>query len=324
MRLLFHCDAGPSVGMGHVVRGMAIARAAGDEALARMFVPDVWPGLRAFARSMGVEVTVGGTDGRDVVAAAPDFDVVVLDGYRFSFDYQREVRALRPLAVVDDLGRHDLCADLIINHNPYAVPADYDSRAELLLGPTFALLRPSFAQARERYVPRQELERIYVSFGGTDPTQEIPRVLHALEDFTGSIDVVTATSGSRLKGLQEKAGRLRSSVTVHASIPDPSELMVLADLAITAAGGTSWELACVGVPAIEYVVAPNQVLLGEWLSKNRLAMVHSAPVRSQALRELVTRFEGSPRERLGMASRARTLVDGQGAKRVFDELRKLA
>ena len=40
--------------------------------------------------------------------------------------------------------------------------------------------------------------------------------------------------------------------------PNMAELMAWADVAISAAGSTAWELACMGLPAALIVVAENQ------------------------------------------------------------------
>jgi spore coat polysaccharide biosynthesis predicted glycosyltransferase SpsG len=54
------------------------------------------------------------------------------------------------------------------------------------------------------------------------------------------------------------ATAISASCTVHSNVTNMAALMAKADLAIGAAGGTSWERCCMGLPTIMLCLADNQ------------------------------------------------------------------
>ena len=101
-----------------------------------------------------------------------------------------------------------------------------------------------------------------------------------------------------------------------------AELMTWADVAVTAGGGTCWELAFMGVPALVIILAENQRTVAEGLDE-RGAVINlgwhrdSSPVRiAQALENLL--LNAAKREK--MAEISRKLVDGKGTERVLSNL----
>jgi spore coat polysaccharide biosynthesis predicted glycosyltransferase SpsG len=106
------------------------------------------------------------------------------------------------------------------------------------------------------------------------------------------------------------------------------QLMIEADLAISAAGSTIWELAYLGVPAILGVVADNQRVGASALERCGAAMAFDGTSKSSVdeLRQaLGTVYDDQPR-RAAMSEAARGLVDGNGvalvAKQILDTARR--
>ncbi len=306
---------------------MAVAQFAERRGIqSRFLVSETWPGLDEFARASRLKLQpVGDDDLTTTLRSTKDADIAIVDGYGFDHDYVAALRHEMVTAVIDDLADRPLAADVVVNPNPYAGELTYDvPGAAILAGPQYALLRPAFAEARMEAEKSAAVERIFVMLGGSDPTGELPTVLQAVGFFDGRVDVVTALSGDQLQTIRRAAEAVAGDVTVHCSVRDPAKLMAHADLAITAAGGASWELACLGVPAIEVVVAGNQREVGRWLSETGIARVTSSPVDREWLEDEVRSLIGDVAERNRMSERARELIDGCGADRVLDLLEELA
>ncbi len=307
--ICFWCDTRADVGLGHLVRCIAIAQwAVADGHDVRFVVSDRWAGLDQFLANSGFDAVTGAL--ADIEVGGDD--VVVVDGYDIDLDRLAGISARTVL--IDDLGTRDAAVDLVVNPNIYATDLEYPSAARALLGSNYALLRTDFVGARDRRGPPSEhVERVFVMMGGTDPTGETPRVLDALSAaaFSGHVDVVTArddlTTGDR-----------GYTLTIHRAIGSPAVLMRDADLAFCAAGGSTWELACIGVPAVQVVVADNQALIGRWLRGHGLIALEG-PTDTATL---VTAFRAlePPEQRTAIAQLARELVDGRGAQRVADVL----
>jgi spore coat polysaccharide biosynthesis predicted glycosyltransferase SpsG len=99
-------------------------------------------------------------------------------------------------------------------------------------------------------------------------------------------------------------------------------LMSWADIAVTGAGSTCWELACLGVPALSLVIAENQRSIAEELGAAGI-VVNLGWHADVAVERIATSVDGlvySSFRRLRMSQQGRALVDGKGAARVASVL----
>ena len=96
--------------------------------------------------------------------------------------------------------------------------------------------------------------------------------------------------------------------------------------AISAAGTTSWELCYYGIPSLLVQIADNQCDLAEHLSQTGAAVDLGwyEDISEERLVEAVNNMLRDNRFRAESSKRAQSLVDGKGAQRVIQELKKLA
>src|SRR5262249_23119014 len=134
------------------------------------------------------------------------------------------------------------------------------SNTALLLGTRYALLRREFFRARptdRAHAPRAQ--KLLVTVGGGDPnncTHTILEGVAVIEDLTTI--AVGGPSNPRATELEQLAQRTGGRIIVQRNPPDMSHLMAWADIAISAAGNTCWELAFMGLPMLLVVLAENQ------------------------------------------------------------------
>jgi UDP-2,4-diacetamido-2,4,6-trideoxy-beta-L-altropyranose hydrolase len=338
MRILIRADGDRRIGTGHVMRMLALAARAlarGSEVvLASARLDD---GLADRARRVGVTVECRAVEPgsrRDAAwvveqAAGLPADWIVVDGYRFDEAYQEAIRAagLR-LLFVDDYGQCDRWpANLILNQNVSATSALYLERAhdtELLLGPSFALLREEFvaAAAAEREVGARA-DRILVTMGGADPGNAADRVLDAfglLRDPSLQVRVVVGPSNPHGPQLAARPGDPR--LEILPATDDMASLMAWADIAIAGAGSTVYELCCLGVPTLVIAIAQSQIAFARALDRERLSVDlgwhDTLDPAAVALTITMIRRDQGRRAELSRLGRAR--VDGRGADRVLDVL----
>lgn len=339
--LLIRADASEVIGVGHLMRCLALA----EEWRAR-------GGLVTFLTACKLEALNARliTSGFDLeqLHALPgslaDIDLtrktaerigagwLVLDGYHFSAEYQRLVRGegTRILAI-DDFGHADhYTADLILNQNLHASAELYQTKAphtRLLLGTRYTLLRSEFRKwigwQREIRTPAQ---RILVTMGGSDTRRETRMVLDALKQVdlpALEVDVVVGSGQSPQSGeFGQIVESFRGSIQFHENVSNMPELMANADIAVAAGGTTTWERALLGLPSLVGILAPNQMELAEYsermgIGKN-LGPFHSltAPALAREIRLLM--LDTAARQR--MASRGPEIVDGRGVDRVILKL----
>jgi spore coat polysaccharide biosynthesis predicted glycosyltransferase SpsG len=91
-----------------------------------------------------------------------------------------------------------------------------------------------------------------------------------------------------------------------------AELMSHADLAIGAAGATTWERCCLGLPTIQIVTAENQRRIAEDLAKdNIIKLLNDVSELPEVLKDIESWI--TP-----LANSAKHVTDGLGVKRVVD------
>jgi UDP-2,4-diacetamido-2,4,6-trideoxy-beta-L-altropyranose hydrolase len=261
-------------------------------------------------------------------------DWVVVDGYRFAPNYYRKLlaRGLRSLAIDDD-GRFDeYVSDAVLNQNASAEQAMYRNRqpcTKLLLGSSFVLLRPEFARAsREREIPRVA-QRLLVTMGGSDPENVTLKVVEALTEISVEkleIRVVLGSGYQHTAELRTFVSNSAASICFEENPPDMVPLMAWADLAISAAGGTCWELAYMGVPAVVMAISDDQSGIAQAVEAGRSAhnLGCHADVSASQLIDVIYQLMIDQQRRSDMSKAGQRLIDGLGPKRVVEFLQSAA
>lgn len=302
MRLLIRCDGGPAIGMGHVVRSGALAQALENRGAAVAFAMkrDLRAGIDA-VQEMGFDILpLDGDD--DFIEAASAYDGTIVDHYGIGAGVLEQAGKRTFLAAIDDEALRDLsAARWLLNQNPGAPQLGYriPSSTVCLFGTDYALLRPQFAQARASLhrVFSADDTRVLLSFGGGDVSHLIDRALRAIQSTSRSLQV-------RVLGVPH----MTTEQVVH--------MMAWADVCVSAAGSTCWELCCMQTPTIAFPIAGNQSVVARGLKDAAAAIVFESVDAALAdllgeLQRLLARTE----ERRSLAERAGRLVDGAGADR---------
>jgi len=340
--LLIRADADTQIGTGHLMRCLALGQAwqdAGGRAVFLMAVET--PPLEARLRSEGMEVVrlpvqPGSTD--DAIRTA-DFahqvgaDWVVVDGYHFGADYQRIIKdsGLR-LVFIDDIGHAEhYSADLVLNQNIHAHEDLYPNRepyTRLLLGTRYVLLRREFLKWRgwKREIP-EVARKVLVTMGGSDPDNVTLKVIQALQqvDMDGlEAIVVVGGSNPNHEELQAAVQDSRFPIRLESNVTDMPELMAWADVAVSAGGSTSWELAFMGVPILNLILAENQQQASTLLAAMGASIcigqgIAVTPEQISAI--LIWLLDNQPARRR-IASIAQELIDGGGVDRVLLSLQQ--
>jgi spore coat polysaccharide biosynthesis predicted glycosyltransferase SpsG len=224
---------------------------------------------------------------------------------------------------LDDDGRFDFyAADVVLNQNISANAAMYDRResfTRLLLGSEYVLLRPEFlVELRNREYPATA-RKVLVTMGGSDSENLTRKVLLALLRLETNIEVriVTGSGNPWHEELQILADR-RAGFQLESSPANMAPLMRWADIAISGAGSTCWELAYLGLPAIVIALSRDQREIASALAQNQVAVSlgwHANLTEEQISDTLNSLLDDHSRRR-AMSGRGLKLVDGRGAERV--------
>jgi UDP-2,4-diacetamido-2,4,6-trideoxy-beta-L-altropyranose hydrolase len=329
MTLFIRADADTRMGTGHVMRCLALAHAWPGEVVFLGRVES--EGLRRRIAEMGARFIALDASG-DVqavldVLSGVDAKHVALDGYHFTPAYQRAIRAAgyRLLVIDDNAHLPHYHTDILLNQNIYAPNLDYTTEPDTvcLLGTRYALLRPEFARWQNwtRDISNAA-HKVLVTMGGGDPdnvTLKVVEALQKLDILNLDVKVVVGAANPHRDALVQAA----PDAAFLVNVADMSELMAWADVAVSAAGSTSWELIFMGLPSLLVTVADNQrdIAAGLDAAGAALGLGWHADLTAGIIAGALGDLLNDAARRHTMSAAARDIVDGQGAARVVMHLR---
>lgn len=329
--LAIRADADARTGLGHAMRCFALAEAwcaQGGEAVffSAAALPD--PVLaRLDGAGIAHRVFAAPDDGREFAGAATGIGArwLVVDGSFATPGYLDRVgKAGVPVLLLDDEASAERYpCGLLLNQNVQASSGDYAGRTEakVLAGPGFALIR---ADMRESVQPRALPDRprcILVLVGGADPGGHLEALAEAavtalrqegIDD--GRVDAVIGPASA-----WRPPADTDPMITYHRDVKDMGVLIAGADLAISSAGSTVWELSLHGTPMILGASVPVEEPVGAGMAAKGaglyLGRLSECPAQ-QLVAEIVRLLQDSTARRK-LSAAASALADGRGAERVI-------
>ena len=255
-------------------------------------------------------------------------DWLIIDHYAIDARWERVLRSMcRKLMVIDDLADRPHECDLLLDQNLGRITSDYNSlvptHCTVLVGPRYALLRTEFAEFRDYSLRRRtssKIENLLITMGGVDQSDATGKILEALKGCSLPEDckiiVIMGLDAPWLSRVNLLAKEMPWPTKVKVNVDNMAELMANSNLAIGAAGSTSWERCCLGLPTIIVVLAENQTKVADALAKNGCARVLGPPdAISKNLRSLLHMLTIDNKLHQ-MTQSSRTITDGQGVDRI--------
>ena len=269
-------------------------------------------------------------------AQSPDW--IICDHYALSdiWQYQAKQISGSKIMVIDDLHDRPHAADLLLDQNYGRSTQDYvqlvPKHCGMLMGTHYVLLREEFATWRKIALVQQQAsldnlkpQNVFVNLGGVDKDNYTLAILQQLSGCLkrdSEVCVIMGATAPHIASVQAfaKCAPFECRVIINAS--NMAELMAQADWAIGAAGGTSWERCCLGVPTLLLVIADNQREVAQALHTAGAAFVlEEKAVNSPEFAACLQHFR-RPETRRTMSTKAAALCDGLGATRVTQYIEK--
>lgn len=283
----------------------------------------------------------------------PDKPVILVDSYYVTPVYLDSLRKFAKTAYMDDLRSFNYNVDLVINYDVIPPSKEmeykqaYTNAASALLGAQYTPLRRQFQN--QNISLREEIRNILITTGGSDPyhfTETLVSYFLSL-NFTFNFHVVVGRLFTNTGALEELA-KLNPSVHLHYNVSDMAALMKQCDYAISAAGTTLYELCALGIPAISFTMADNQVIMAETFSetgaipyagdirmelsqnnhnKNNVTSIITEHKKTPVILTRIKKHMGflsqNPSARIIQQQKMRCLVDGNGAIKIAEALCEL-
>lgn len=249
-------------------------------------------------------------------------DWLIVDHYALDTRWESALRtAGQRILAIDDLADRPHDCDVLLDQNLYddaaaryvgLVPA----HCVQALGPTYALLRPQFYEARASLRQRDgTIRRVLVAMGGADATDETRKALEALCDKDlGALDIDVLVGGlyRHKQRLRARYGR-ESRMRFHESTANVAALMAAADLSIGGGGTMNWERCLLGLPTLVIVIAQNQRETNEALHRAGIVLNLGwyAEVAAGQIAATVRRIVADPAAALQLSRRSLALMGPQ-------------
>lgn len=335
--ILVRTDANTALGMGHLSRCLTLSSALmkmGAAVEFYMTAPSQAVADWVASLGCGLQQMPEGLD------QAQDLELLlkragemraaglVIDGYQFSQKYINGAAGSLCTLFFDELMDMDLKVALILNQNFYADQSAYrmGGGTRLLLGAKYAVLRDEFVTARRqmhRIIPPRA-EKLFINFGGSDPSNLTTKGLQGLKQAKNryQIKVVLGALNPFSDEVRREVEQSPHDIEVLTNIGNMAQVMAWADLALSASGTTTLEMACMGLPSVLVIQVDNQRLIGQAMGRRGLATQLGwwRDVTGAMMARAVDELADSADERGRQSRGCLDAVDGKGAERVAEAI----
>lgn len=234
-RIAFRVDASTQIGIGHVMRCLALADVLSDRNAKCIFICRTHVGHlldliaqrghqslalpqrqheglldqsgSIYGKWLGTDWVTDATDTQralDLEVGSKRLDWMVVDHYALDRSWELTLRSsAKRIMAIDDLADRPHDCDLLLDQNLGRTLLDYSSlvspSAIALMGPKYALLRPEFAKLRPYSLKRRDsirLKNILIAMGGIDKDNATGQVLDVLNSCSLPQDIaITVVMG---------------------------------------------------------------------------------------------------------------------------------
>jgi spore coat polysaccharide biosynthesis predicted glycosyltransferase SpsG len=231
-------------------------------------------------------------------------------------------RATPTMAIIDNDVR-GIEATWFVDQNLGAESRDWSTvSGRILAGSDYALVRRSILDHRiENGWDFSEREAHVVAFmGGTDPAHVMTDVAASIARVVPSIRFTAVTTAEQVSDVSAAVSAMPFARVMGptSTLPD---VLGTADVIVSAAGTSSWDVCSLGRPAVLVGVVENQSLgLAHALDREIALGVDATRHGAQMVGALLAQLLGDRELREAIVRRALATFDGRGAERVADAL----
>ena len=353
MRVVFRVDASLKMGTGHVMRCLTLAQVLKENGVNVEFIcrqhkgnlinKIVASGFKVHELNLLKEKEdkaeykspyyswLGVTQQQDAnecidILKSLKTSWIIIDHYSLNEDWQIKIKPFcEKIMVIDDLADQKHQCDILLDQTFNRQNSDYSllvpKSCQLLLGSKYALLRPEFIKWREYSLKNRgkiKLKRLLVSMGGVDIDNMTGQVLKELERFTLPSDinvvVVMGELSPNLEKILAMAKKFPYKIKIKIGVNNMAEIMSRADISIGAAGSTTWERCCLGLPTIQIIVAQNQAFSAKSLA------AHNVLKLAKNAKDAVNLLGNSTEWMRNIGNIASKICNGMGVYKVFNKM----
>jgi len=274
MTILFRADSSSTIGTGHIMRDLVLAKRYKDSIII-FSTQNLQGNLNSKILESGYSVEILKDNSLDEFQKIIDKyspNLVVIDSYNIDYSYEKNLKNQNPklkLLSFDDTYEKHYC-DIVLNHNISADEKKYKGLVpeycELRCGTEYTLLRDEFSQEKKS-------KSIFLAMGGADHSNINISVLEVLKEFNNiDVNLVTTTANQNLKELKEYT-QDKEWIELHINSRKIAKLMRVSDFAIVTPSVTLNEVFFMELPFIAIKTAANQDDMVKYLQNNEYRII---------------------------------------------------
>lgn len=312
----FWTEAGSSIGMGHLVRCVALAKALMRSGVSVHFLINGDPSAADLLRREGMYFLTCPFERTN--AGRLVSDVAVIDTKK---DVSAHVASLKEsgkkVLLIDNFSNSDLADGVIL---PYASVKARPSGPGVFSGAEYVIVGEKIIKEREavKKLPYSIPLQVLVTMGGADPNNLTELVL---EDLCGlndiEITVVIGPASRNAEVLRKYEGR-GTKIKFLENVRNMAAVISKAHIAFTAVGMTIYELAFMGVPSV--LIANYREDKGDLEELDAmgisLSLGYFGELEPGSVKSAVRLFLDNRSRWERMSKTGQNLIDGLGAVRV--------
>ncbi|WP_291329277.1 UDP-2,4-diacetamido-2,4,6-trideoxy-beta-L-altropyranose hydrolase [Desulfovibrio sp. UCD-KL4C] len=340
-KLIIRADANHSIGIGHVMRCLALAQAWTKHGGKALLVGKIEStALKDRLCAFNIEFIEleesypqSANDSKILLNIAANVGKpswIVLDGYFLDTAYQNEIlKRFHNTLVIDDYHHLDIySATMILNQNFGSEKIEYrtTTKTTVLAGAKYALLRNEFREPniiQKKQTAANQI-KLLISLGGADTNNTSLLVLKALNILPNNlaITLIIGPENKHTQSLTQYADKSSHKIEILSNVSNMAELIAQNDIIISAGGSSCWEICCIGKPLVIIITADNQKMLSNELAKAGAAinLGENHEISEEYISKNIKKLILSPQKITKLSNKSKTIIDGHGVARVINAM----
>ncbi|MHB8853411.1 MAG: GNAT family N-acetyltransferase [Ignavibacteriaceae bacterium] len=319
MKVFIVTEGFQSTGYGHLTRCLSLYQAFEERGIQPKLIAICDESGRNYLGEINIEVYNWLEDRNKFLEQINGSEITIVDSYLACKDIYDDVsRSVTKGVYLDDCLRIDYPNGIIVNGTIGAENLLYERNPnqKYLLGIDYIPLRKEFWDIPS-FKRNEKVQDVLITFGGQDIRNLTFTILDSLlENFSSYNYHVVLGSHNIIENLDKYSG-YKVNFYISLNAKQMFELMLKCDLAITAAGQTTYELARVGIQTIGIGVAENQKYnIKGWIENGffkKEIWYHQEDLLAQVTHSVKEIIKKSHNIKT-------TYCDGQGARRVIKRI----
>jgi len=324
--ILFRADGGLDIGMGHIYTTTAIANKLRENGLKCEFLMKNSNSKYEIGRN---EVKKNGFKINDIKSdkEVKKFvfenkpELIFIDLKNLNKSLLKNLNKIPNLTIITTSFFNKIPKKIEFNYliNWFA-GLERSEKKEYYLGPNFFPIRENVIplHEKEKNFKKSKKDILVTIGGGKDKYKVLLKISQELRKISNIGKVYILLGNNSNENYKKEFGQLPKNFEIFNTTDDIFNLMYNADIAITSGGNTTYELACIGTPAIYMCIVPHQLKTAEAWHKigAGINLGYASKISTKKIRETVTNTLSDEILLKKMSEKGKEKVDGKGLERI--------